>query len=402
MLTFFLLVCDVSYAASGVQGSKANSMGTAFVAVADDASAIAFNPAGITQIKGAQLYGSVLGVVPTTTYTSPGGSNQSMEKQFFIAPNLYYTSDTPIKDLYYGIGLYSPFGLGGTKWSTTGLTRYISTESLTSTFAINPSAAYKVSDSFSIGVGFNYMYAQMKSATNTNQALLGAADGAMALKGNGGGMGYNVGMLYQASDHVKIGMAYRSEIKVKFRGNLTLSNIAPPIQPLFGGNSYVSEFTTETVFPSIFNLGVAYTADEGSVFTVEVQRSGWSSINKNVLILGQPVPSAGLNNTTTPLNWRDTWGGKIGMNYKLSDTSEFRLGYSYNEAAEQETTISPAAPLSKAHLIGIGYGYKVDNYVIDLAYFGGVLVKRTVNNTILSGSYKGQIHHAGMSFGYNF
>ncbi|RLL53532.1 hypothetical protein D8Y20_05005 [Mariprofundus sp. EBB-1] len=397
----FLLACEVSYAASGVQGGKANGMGTAFVAVADDASAIAYNPAGITQLSGAQVYGGIMGVVPTTNYTSPSGIRQHMEKQIFAAPNLYFTSDTPVNKLYYGIGLYSPFGLGGTKWSTTGLTRYISTESLTSTFAINPTVAYQVNESLSIAAGFNYMYAQLKSATNTNQTFLGAADGVMSMKGDGGGFGYNAGILFKASEHINIGVAYRSEIKVKFKGDLQLSGIAPAIQTLFGGPTYSSSFSTETVFPSVLNIGLAYTSDGGSQFSIEVQRNGWSSIDRNVLLLSQPVPAAGLGNTITPLQWKDVWQIKAGMNYKLSEASEFRLGYSYNGASEPESTVSPSAPLSEAHLIGIGYGYKAGNYFVDLSYFGGILVKRTVNNAILSGSYKGQIHHVGLSLGYN-
>jgi len=403
VFTLCLLCSSPSvYAASGVQASKADGMGTAFVAVADDASAIAYNPAGITRINGAQLYGGIMGVVPTTSYTSPAGVKQNMENQLFFAPNLYYTAETPVHNLFYGIGLYSPFGLGGTKWSTTGATRYISTESLTGTFAINPAIAYKVNDRLSVAAGFDYMYSELKSKTSTNQSLLGAADGVMAMKGTGRGVGYNAGLMYQASGNISIGMAYRSAIKIRYKGDLQLTSIAPAIQPLFGGASYVTGFSTETVFPSVLNMGVAYTSNAGSQFTIELQRNGWSSIDNNTLTLNQPVPLAGLGNTVTPMNWRDVWQIKTGMNYKLSKRSEFRLGYSYNGASEPNHTVSPAAPLSKAHLIGIGFGHRMGNYFVDASYFGGMLVKRSVNNAILSGSYQGQIHHVGLSVGYNF
>ncbi|MES0370692.1 MAG: outer membrane protein transport protein [Mariprofundaceae bacterium] len=397
-----LILPNLSFAAGAAQGAKANGMAAAFVAVADDASAIAYNPAGITQLSGSHLYAGVIGIAPRTKYTSPAGVSQNMKSQFFAAPYLYYTSDTPIDNLYFGVGISSPFGIGGTKWSTAGMTRYISTESLTDTLTINPTIAYKLTDSLSIAGGFSYLFSQLKSSNNTDQSMLGAADGAMSLKGDGDGFGYNLGLLYQINSQLKIGIAYRSQTTVNFTGDLNLVNIAPAAQPLFGGSTYTTGFNTSTVFPSVFNLGLAYTAEQGTVFTIEVQRDGWSSLQQNVLTLQQPVAAAGLVSTTTPLDWKDAWSYKIAMDYRLTEKSSFRLGYAYTGASVPDHTLSPSSPIANSHLVGIGYGYQIGDFTIDLFYFDVLMEKRTTNNSILKGSYKSHIHHAGIGVGYQF
>lgn len=401
ILLFLLMLPHLSFAGA-LQGAKANGMAAAFVAVADDASAIAFNPAGITQLSGSHLYAGVIGVIPQTKYTSPAGLSQNMEPQACGAPYLYYTSDTPIDNLHFGVGIYSPFGIGGTKWSTMGMTRYVSTSSLTDTVAVNPAIAYKLTDSLSIAGGFSYMFAQLKSTNNTDQSLLGAADGAISLDGDGDGFGFNFGLLYQINPQLKIGAAYRSESSINFAGDLKLTNIAPAVQGLFGGSSYVTGFSSSTVFPSVINLGVAYTSEQGTLFTIEVQRDGWSSFKQNVLSLQQPVPAAGLASSTTPLDWKDTWRFKIAMDYKLTEASSFRLGYVYSGETVPEHTLSPSSPIAKSHFIGIGFGYQIGDYTIDLSYLGGLFEKRSTNNTVLKGSYKSQIHHAGIGVGYQF
>lgn len=54
-----LLLPDLAFAGGPVHGAKGSAMGTAFVAVSDDPSAIAYNPAGLTQLSGTNIYGGL-------------------------------------------------------------------------------------------------------------------------------------------------------------------------------------------------------------------------------------------------------------------------------------------------------------------------------------------------------
>jgi long-chain fatty acid transport protein len=67
-------------------------MGSAFVAIADDPSAILHNPAGLAQVKGTNIYSGVTAVIPSTEYKSPSGASEETDFKFFFSPYLYISS----------------------------------------------------------------------------------------------------------------------------------------------------------------------------------------------------------------------------------------------------------------------------------------------------------------------
>ena len=93
-------------------GTKAISMGGAFIAVADDYSAVFWNPAGLTQMDKANLsvFSSI--IVPTGTYQyDPAGINMETESKMFPAPALTYYK--PLSDkLIFGLTVYATSGAG--------------------------------------------------------------------------------------------------------------------------------------------------------------------------------------------------------------------------------------------------------------------------------------------------
>lgn len=124
-----------------VHGAKAAAMGTAFVAVADDPSAITHNSAGITQLAGTNIYNGQSVLLLSSEYKNPEGQAESTQPQVFLPPHFYLTSDFGLDNLAFGLGVYLLYGIGGRKWSQTGLTSYVSTDSLIGTLHINPTFA---------------------------------------------------------------------------------------------------------------------------------------------------------------------------------------------------------------------------------------------------------------------
>ena len=102
------------------QGAAAAGQGNAFAAQADDASAIHFNPAGLTQVEGIQsMVGSTL-MGGSIKYKSPagldtrgdfGGSITSPPpSHFYVSANLGSLGASALSPVTLGIGLTSPFG----------------------------------------------------------------------------------------------------------------------------------------------------------------------------------------------------------------------------------------------------------------------------------------------------
>jgi long-chain fatty acid transport protein len=401
LFPFFLTPAN-SFASNPVEGAKAAGMGTAFVAVADDPSAIAHNPAGLVQLKGTNIYGGTTFVIPSTTYTSPSGQSEDTEFQVFFPPHIYFSSDFGMKDMRFGVGIYSPFGIGGAKWSKEGLTRYNSTESMIATLAINPSFAYQVLPSLSIGIGLNYMVSRTQAKRMVDQSVFGADDGEIILKGIGDGWGYNFGLFFTPHERLSIGFAYRSRIKVTHNGDIEFKHIAPALQASFGGSDFETDMHTSSTFPEDISFGIAYRPSEKLTFAFDAEWEGWSSFKSAELDLEDEVPSANFTDSSAPLDWKDAWLIKFGAEYRLNESLALRGGYVYVETYVPDHTLDAANPSAVQHNFAIGLGYKVKKLVIDFFYNAGFHEDRNVKNEILSGKYENFIHSFGFSIGKKF
>lgn len=95
------------------QDAFATARGNAFVATADSAAAVHYNPAGLTQITGPEAQVGVYSIVLGNEATVMGQTEHAKD-ELQAAPHIYYAQ--PYNDrLSFGFGLNSPFGLG-TDW----------------------------------------------------------------------------------------------------------------------------------------------------------------------------------------------------------------------------------------------------------------------------------------------
>lgn len=390
-----------AFAGGPVHGAKAAGMGTAFVGLADDPSAILFNPAGLAQLKGTQVYGGVTALRPTTTYTNDAGFSETTKSQLFFPPHLYFSTDSAGKDIVFGLGLYSPFGIGGRKWSETGLTRYQSVESSIATVTLNPTVVWRVSDVVSLAAGIDYLRANMKMKRMLDQSSFGAGDASSEIEAEGDGWGYNFGALFRVSEDLRIGAAYRSRVKVDYRGDLSVEGIAPALQPLFGGPFYETGITTRNRFPDIWSLGAAYAASPKLLLAADAELVRWSSFNRMDLDIGQEAPPA-LVDSSAPLDWDDSWQLKIGVEYAISGALALRAGYAFLNTPAPDGSLEPGNPDADQHNISIGFGYRDVLFSVDGFYSVSLYRDRSVRNGILSGTYENIAHYLGVSVGRTF
>jgi len=393
----------LAMAGGPVHGARAAAMGTAFVGLADDPSAFAYNPAGLALLdRERHVYAGATLVVPITTYQNPAGNSETTDFQAFAPPHLYYLPKATDPDWRFGVGVFAPFGVGGRQWSSNGLTRYDSTESLIGTLTINPTLAWRMTPSLHAGLGLDLMMVRSLSRLRTDQSLLGGGDGKFEIKGSGAGLGFNAGLLYAPTEAFSIGAAYRSKIRVRLKGDLRLSRLAPPLQPLFGGTAFSTDITSSLTFPDIVSLGIAFRPSRDATITVDAEQIRWSSFRTQTTKLKQQVPPVAVSGTM-PLYWRDTWTFRTGIEVKLSGPTALRAGYAYVPSPVPERTLSPAAPDGAMHHLSAGFGYKVqDGLALDFFYTVGLSKKKNVANTILSGEYRNTTHYAGISASYAF
>ena len=390
------------HASNPTQGAKASAMGTAVVAIADDPSAIAHNPAGLTQLKGTHMYGGATALTIQSTFEDPQDQSERTRFQIFVPLHQYISSDLGLENMAFGLGIFSPFGIGGRKWRDTGLTRFVSTDSLIATVDVNPTFAWSPAPGFSLGVGVDYLHALGKSKRKLDQSAFGAPDGRFEFKGDGGGWGFNLGALYAVSEKVSLGAAYRSRVNVRQKGRVTLKDIAPPLQPLFGGSEFSTDAETTLHFPHIVSTGVAFRPTKRWTIGFDVEWTDWSRFSKSRVDIEREVPAAGFTDVPVDTGWGTSWFFKFGLEHALTERVSLRGGYVYVNGPVPDRTLSPDNPDSDQHNFALGFGYKTGKYVIDAFYNVTFLADREVTNPILSGKYENMIHAVGFSLGYRF
>ncbi|WP_052297433.1 OmpP1/FadL family transporter [Flexistipes sinusarabici] len=158
LYVFMILLVPTFVFANGFQineqGSKALGMGGAFVAQANDPSALYFNPAGITQLERAHLSLGVSPITPRASFESDvTGKTTDADVNTFFIPNFYYTMKNTEK-ISTGLAVFSNYGLA-TEWPENWEGRYVTggTKAEIITMTINPNIAYKINDKISVAAG---------------------------------------------------------------------------------------------------------------------------------------------------------------------------------------------------------------------------------------------------------
>ena len=386
------------------QGTAPMAQGNAFVAQADDPSAIFFNPAGINQLKGTQVYLGATAIAPRAEYKDSLGTKTRTESHIYLPPQFYLTHQLTT-DLAVGLGVFSPFGLG-TKWDAGWAGRYAATSSDLQTFNINPALSWRVSPELSVAGGVNVMRAAADLRRRLNLGAFG--DGDRLFKGADYGYGYNLGLLYQLTPSTNIGLSYRSKVRVKIDGDAEFS-VPPAVAHLFpNGGAY-----SRLVFPPSLFAGIAYKGLSPWVFECDLTWTGWSTFEELRVDLDRPVGAAQASVSIQPRNWNDVFAYRFGVNYRWDEAITIRAGYIFDESPVPDETMDPSIPDAERHIFCLGGDYRFKDFTIGIAYNYILGEKRDKNNTIpeditddnnnrVNGEYQQTSHSLAVSISYSF
>lgn len=352
---------------------RAQSMGNAFTAVADDSSAIFYNPAGLTQIKGTELAlgFSAMSIEMDYTNSVTGTSSSSRERVFPL--NLFLSTDS-VESLWLGFGIYSPFARKSdfTPNSAVGNLTHRS-DLLRLDFV--PTAALEVGPRLSAGIGL------VGSRIEVESDVLGFHE-----KGDGYGFTGQGGLLFKPHNRLKIGLNYRGPMKSNINGSGTLIGV---------GND---DFNLDLKFPAVVSLGLAWDYNDFLLFALSLDWERWSNIDEIRRNYTHPAhQGAGV----TTLDSDDSYNLHVGMILQPDD-SEVRFGYSYLTAAVPADNIIPAQPDYDGHAFSVGYSRFFKNLRIDLGYEFDYVPARNSNSLLFPGDYKNRVHSIMMAISYNF
>ena len=136
----------------------------------------------------------------------------------------------------------------------------------------------------------------------------------------------------------------------------------------------------------------------------DLQYTGWSSVQQL-----QVVRSTGAVLETLPENFRNTWRGSVGANYRYDNNWTLRGGVAYDQSPVNNTDRSPRLPDNNRTWLALGAQYKFSPaWAVDFAYAYIWVDNASINknggstaaNGLISGSYKTNVNIVGLQLTY--
>ena len=423
------------------QDSAAIGQGNAFAAQADNASAVFYNPAGMTQLHGVQTAGGAQFVNINTKFTSQTGATTMNSGsvvglpppgQFFLTANLKDLGISAFGDLSAGLGIQNLYGFGAT-YPTNGPFNTAVTFAQLPLMAIKPTLAYKVTESLSIGLGADILtfasFLGEGHAERQFQAPPGSGfptGTSLELNGKGTTAGLNASFLYtpwrtdDGKPLLSVAGIWRSQAVLPLNGEFRANG------------SLVANASTAIRLPEVWTGGVAF-------WPVRNQEREWKVEVDLDYVRWQPLRDANvqLSNGATlpnPQQWKSAITVNVGTEYKwlgLTDSHAwdiaFRTGYIRSNTPVTDFSFDPAYPDSDVNVASVGVGFlchaggrflglvscgESDSGMltrktmgIDLSYQALVFDSRTVTgspNPTVNGTYSTTNHAGSVTFRVSF
>ncbi|MFH1130271.1 MAG: outer membrane protein transport protein, partial [Pseudomonadota bacterium] len=324
-------------------GARPLGMGNAFTAIANNPSAVFFNPAGLVQLKGLQLEAGISLLVPQTTYTTANpvsGNVMDVDSKTLAFPiPAAYASYRIHERVSIGIGMYSPFGMGiewpdtvqdnGTQTSWWGRDIVQTVDLKTAYF--NTSVAVKLSPHVFLGAGLNVV----QGAVTMQRAIVSSEnvsdDIHVRLSGQKVSFGGTGGILINAVPKLlNVGLSYRSGVPFTFEGIAAFTKNGDPNQVPAGLRTKLKDGKVETSInmPHTFSLGLAAFPIENLSVGFALDITTWSSFQELAITF---VDSPDLS-TTQPENWHNTMALRLGAEFQILHNLPARLGFVFDQS----------------------------------------------------------------------
>jgi long-chain fatty acid transport protein len=400
---------------------SADWMANAFAgdtAKAYDASTAWSNPAGMVRLNRSEIDGSVNGIFPTSNFsgsnivgpgvTTPGTTGGNLIQSAVTGGVYGVWSINP--DFKIGLAADAPFGQ---RIANPGdfVGRYQSLVSSISDEQIAISGAYRINEHWSIGGGpvIDFFSARLTQALNIGPASAITGDPDVDLHGSDVAAGFNLGVLYQITTNMRIGLDYRSRIQHDISG--TQSVFVPPLLGLLSPataaalSAQNSPAGTKITLPDSVTAGFYWQATPQLAVLSDISWTDWSLLKSINVAPTSPLAAP----SSIVENWRNTVAVSVGANYRLTEALMLQGGVGFDESPVTDSNRTSRVPDSNRYLIGIGAQYDVlSNLTVQVAYAhvffdsAEITSQASMTSGVLTGKYSNSANTVSLGARYRF
>ncbi len=399
------------------QGNRANAMAGAFVAQADDPSAMFYNPAGNAYNEKFTTYGGAFGIWRNATFsgTSPypgDGYTADMSKALYWIGHGYAVVPLQPGNLNLAVGFWTPNGLG-VPWSNPDAFagRYISQRIDLRQVALSAQLAWKATDWLAIGGGPEFRLTDVKLGNNIGvfnpytDRVTDVAHLSLISKGTPVKVTWNAGILIKPCDRLRFGVSYHAHVDVDVSGVAHLYQLttghadldalvaqkAPMNQDLNGG--------TTLQFPDLLAFGVSYDLTEKLTINAAGTRQSWKVFDQTIIRIDGIAPEV------IDHGWGNVYSFRAGLGYQATPSFWLGVGYVYDATPQPDYDVGPLLPDNNRVGGTIGFGFQVSKmFRVDVSSLFLWFHPRTVttNEANFNGTYKTFAILPGISFKSTF
>jgi len=414
---------------NGVGAESMSMGGTETGWAASPLGAMAANPAGLGFLESGEADVSVVAAAPQGHFAKPPTADGRLDSTLRAFPEgaIAY----PFKEFPVTLGLSfiplsaqagdwhyfdSPGGLGGNV--SYGQQQHRSEIQLWRTAL---GAGVKLNSQWSFGASVGLLYNENNLQTvyifqnlSPNPNSLNGAKTLLNLHTAGYGCDAQFGVLFRATTNLQFGLTYHTEAELSTSGDAYGDPYAQfGAQP--GDLAFHYDANVRNRFPQMVSLGASWKFHPQWRLALQLDWLDWAGAFKELPVRLSNGDQPAVNNAlgskfkdSIPMNWRDEFVYRAGLEYDVTENFSLRAGYCYGQSPVPDSTLSPMTAAIMEHTFTAGIGYHWKNYSIDLAYQYDLPVTRNVgNSTLLTGEYSNSstsisIHWIALTTGIRF
>lgn len=306
--------------------------GGAFAALADDVTALHFNPAALSEVAPVVSIGGELVIAPRKyTPIKPDGSTGEAQTTTPVVP----LPALGVVGRFHNDGVPSAFTLGVGVWNTFGgKVSYAKMTDPTSGMPISaldavqdavvevvPGFAYKFDEHLAFGAALRVGIGLFSlDATRLPLSSKGSAYGV--------GLSYTGGVLITPVPMIKIGLTWRGPMTIRTNGSGRVE-FDPPLTPTDENIEHTQQW------PQQLSIGVGVLPRPGLRLAAQLDWAGWSRVD----VIKVQFPDRPTLDQVYPVDWNDNYTARIGGEYMVRPTVAVRAGAYFDSNAVPDRTI---------------------------------------------------------------
>ncbi|MEA5115053.1 MAG: outer membrane protein transport protein [Geobacteraceae bacterium] len=414
LMAFVCFTCLPSGAkASGfgifTHGAAPLGEAAAVTAHGEEPSSVFYNPALINRLSGTQVEVGTTLLFPSREFSGISGGRAETKDTVFY-PSTFFITHRATDRVSVGFGVFSPFGLG-TDWGRTWEGRYIATNSELLTLAFNPVVSVRITPKITLAAGLDIIYLDTTLEKNIDMNGLyyifngtlppySIPDNGSKFSGDGTGVGFNIGFLYDVSSTISVGATYRSEVKIGVEGTGSYDTQVPPYLVNTRGKA-------DMTLPQQVTAGISYKGFDSLTLEAGIRWEDWSSFRQLRVNFADGTSQAAQK------NWKSTFAYNLGARYRLNENVSLLAGYLYSDNPVPDETFEPSIPDADTHLFCVGTELTFKQLTLSLSYAYQLLESRNKANSIgdplglpgsgtANGKYGSDIHMLAASLVFKY